>query len=143
MLSTLVVTQMLLEISEEHNFLVTPKRRDQREPGDRRCFVVLHQISGSGTHTLAGDAGMDFDRIQIDVAGLVLSDCHRVVRAIRRHIRTRRGPVEIPGFGTYFLCDCQYGGIRDLYSPPVDGSEQGDYVLSLDLILTLSGVTNE
>lgn len=143
MLATLVITQVLLEIAEQQNFLVTPKRRDQREPGESRCFVVVNYISGSGEHTLTGDAGIDSDRVQVDVAGLLQSDCLQVVRAIRRHVRNRRGPVEIPNFGTYFLCDCQYGGIRDLYSPPVDGSDQGDYVLSVDLILTLSGVTNE
>lgn len=142
------MTQLLLEISQEQLFVITPKRRDQVDltplrNGGLRAAVVLHHISGNGQHSLNGDAGLDTDRLQIDCVGYRASHVAKVALAIRKHLRSRRGLVEIPDIGEVFLCDCQYGGNRDLYHPPVDGSEQGAYGLAVDFTLTLSGVTNE
>lgn len=134
----LAVLQLLASIEQSGRFVVTPDRRDQREPGDVSVYVTTQLISSDTDSTLNGDTQLDASRVQINIFSTKKSDTARVARAIRNVLSGFRGEVVIPEIGYVFVCDCSPAGKRNLYSPPADGSEEGDYVLALDYTLTVN-----
>lgn len=137
MLAELVVIHRLTAIASANNFALTPDRRDQI-PTNLTAQVTTQHVSSDGNSSLSGDAGPDHERIQITVFSRNKSDGIRIMKAIRQNLGGFRGELTLASFGKVFVSDCLHAGTRQIYDPVADGSQDGDYTLSIDFILSTS-----
>lgn len=102
--------------------------------GGAMPYVTLHRVSGERERAASGPIGLAHPRIQVDCVAARYADAKALASAIRRNVDGLRGDAGAPGRKVYinqvFLEDDV-----DLYLDPLNASDKGRHVVSLDLIV--------
>jgi hypothetical protein len=103
--------------------------------------VAYHQVSAGHLGSLGGIVAPGEVRIQLDSHAATRLVANQVAAAIVARLGdlSQAGPTKIGGTSGTPVCDVEVSGPRDDEQPPGDGSDNWQYIASVDAVLTLGG----
>ena len=137
MSAALALRSYLLEASAISNLVGARVYPNTLPQGATLPSVVYYAISATHAPGLAGIVDAGTCRVQLDCYAATRLVADQVSAAIVARCKTlsAAGPTTI-GTGTK-VCDVEITGPRDDQQPPADGSDEWQYISSVDVVLSL------
>lgn len=99
--------------------------------GAARPNVVYHEIDGVSEEHLKGAGGVRHTRLQYDVLADTAIEANQVREQLRLALQGYRGAA-----GDEDVLGVSVADLRSSFEPPIDGSDRGRYVRSIDFLIS-------
>ena len=103
-------------------------------------YVVLSRITENPEHHFAGANALTSCILQVDIITSSAGDASGIYEAMRNLMDGYRGTIAV-GAGSVSIYQCHFQGVRDDYTPPADGDEDGHHRKSFEMNIWYNGIT--